>query len=139
MIGHCKKIQLERISDPRGNLTFIESIKHLPFKINRVYYLSEVPRHSKRGAHAHRELHQFIIALSGSFDVRLDDGTNKKTITLSKNDQGLYLCPMIWRDIYNFSENSVCLVLASEYYDELDYYRDYDKFLKDAKHEAKNK
>ena len=139
MIGHCKKIQLERISDPRGNLTFIESVRHLPFKINRVYYLSEVPSNSERGAHAHRELHQFIIALSGSFDVRLDDGTNVKTITLSKSDQGLYLCPMIWRDIYNFSENSVCLVLASEYYDELDYYRDYDKFLKDAKHEAKNK
>ena len=78
MIGHCKKIQFERISDPRGNLTFIESIKHLPFKINRVYYLSEVPRHSERGAHAHRELHQFIIALSGSFDVRLDDGTKKR-------------------------------------------------------------
>jgi dTDP-4-dehydrorhamnose 3,5-epimerase-like enzyme len=132
MIKDCKIIQFERIGNDVGNLTFIESINHLPFNIKRVYYISEIPCGAKRGAHAHRALHQIIIALSGSFDIELDDGKDKKKITLSKNDQGLYVCPMIWRDIDNFSDNSVCLVLASEYYDELDYYRDYDKFIKDT-------
>ena len=135
MIENCKIIKLERIGNPRGNLTFIESFNHLPFKIKRVYYISEIPQGAKRGAHAHQALHQFIIALSGSFDIELDDGANKKKITLSKNDEGIYICPMIWRDIDNFSDNAICLVLASEYYDELDYYRDYGSFIKETKNE----
>jgi dTDP-4-dehydrorhamnose 3,5-epimerase-like enzyme len=132
-IKNCKLINLPRINDIRGNLTFIESLSHVPFIINRVYYLSEVPKGAVRGGHAHRALHQLLIAVSGSFDIHLDDGFNKKTIKLSQSDRGLYVCPMIWREIDNFSENSVCLVFASEYYDEQDYYRNYDLFIEDVK------
>ena len=133
MINNCKLIGFPRIGDPRGNLTYVESKIHIPFDINRVYYLSEVPKGATRGGHAHRALHQLLIAVTGSFDIHLDDGFNKKTIKLSQSDSGLYVCPMIWRDIDNFSENSVCLVFASEYYDEQDYYRSYDLFIKDVK------
>lgn len=102
----------------------------MPFNISRIYYLYDVPGNTSRGAHAHRALHQFMIAISGSFDVTLDDGNGKRRFHLDQPNQGLYICPMIWRDLYHFSSGAVCLVLASEFYDEQDYIRDYDQFIK---------
>lgn len=131
-LANCRIIDLPRINDPRGNLTFIEGNRHIPFEIRRVYYLYDVPQGAERGGHGHKALHQLIIAMSGSFDVHLDDGHTKKTLHLNRSDQGLYLCPMIWREIDNFSPGAVCAVLASDLYDEQDYYRDYPSFLKDA-------
>ncbi len=125
----CKIIELPKISDPRGNLTFIEGNNHIPFDIARVYYLYDVPGGAERGGHAHKELSQLIIAMSGSFDVVLDDGTKKKRVHLNRSYYGLYVCPMIWRELDNFSSGSVCLVLASNKYDEGDYYRDYNQYL----------
>lgn len=133
MIEDCKIIDLPRINDPRGNLTFVESDRHIPFPIRRVYYLYDVPGGAERGAHGHRALQQFIIAMSGSFDIHLDDGFGKKTIHMNRSYYGVYVSPMMWREIDNFSSGAVCMVLASEYYDEKDYYRDYDQFIKDAK------
>ena len=127
-IDRCEIIQLPKIQDPRGNLTFIEGGNHIPFDILRVYYLYDVPGGSERGGHAHKELHQFIIAMSGSFDILLDDGEKKKRIHLCRSYYGLYVPPMIWREIDNFSTSSVCMVLASNRYDESDYYRDYTEF-----------
>jgi dTDP-4-dehydrorhamnose 3,5-epimerase-like enzyme len=132
-LEHCRLIDLPKISDPRGNLTFIESNQHIPFDIKRVYYTYDVPGGSDRGAHAHKQLQQLIIAMSGSFDVVLDDGFEKKRFHLNRSYFGLYVCPMMWRELDNFSSGSVCLVLASELFDPEDYYRDYDLFLKDAK------
>ncbi|MCW8884114.1 MAG: FdtA/QdtA family cupin domain-containing protein [Motiliproteus sp.] len=128
-VKDCEIVELPKICDPRGNLTFIESGRHMGFDIRRVYYLYDVPGGSERGGHAHKELHQLVIAMSGSFDIHLDDGKEKKTISLNRSYQGLYICPMIWRDIDNFSSGAVCMVLASEYYDERDYYRDYSQFF----------
>jgi dTDP-4-dehydrorhamnose 3,5-epimerase-like enzyme len=128
-IDTCNVIDLPKISDPRGNLTFVEGGNQIPFAIERVYYLYDVPGGAERGGHAHKDLHQIIIAMSGSFDVLLDDGTNKKRVHLSRSYNGLYVCPMIWRELDNFSSGSVCLVLASNRYDEQDYYRDYAEFL----------
>jgi dTDP-4-dehydrorhamnose 3,5-epimerase-like enzyme len=130
-IDSVKIIDLPKISDNRGNLTFIESTKHIPFDIARVYYLYDVPGGAERGGHAHKELHQLIIAMSGSFDVVLDDGKEKRRFHLNRSYYGLYVCPMMWRELDNFSSGSVCMVLASNYYDESDYYRDYQDFLKD--------
>ena len=132
MIDKCNIIELPRINDPRGNLTFIESNRHIPFAIQRVYYLYDVPGGSKRGGHAHKALHQLIIAISGSFDIHLDDGYAKKTIHVNRSYNGLYVCPMIWREMDNFSSGTICMVLASDYYDESDYYRKYDEFIRDA-------
>ena len=129
MIENCKIVELPKIADARGNLTFIEEEDHIPFEIKRVYYLYDVPGGSERGGHAHKALHQLIIALSGSFDVEIDDGATKKTFTLNRPYEGLYICPGIWRELKNFSSGSVCLVLASNLYSEDDYYRDYDQFL----------
>ena len=129
MIGNCQIVELNKITDARGNLTFIEEEDHIPFEIKRVYYLYDVPGGSERGGHAHKALHQLIIALSGSFDVEIDDGTTKKTFTLNRPYEGLYICPGIWRELKNFSSGSVCLVLASNLYSEDDYYRAYDQFL----------
>lgn len=131
-LAKCEVIELPRISDPRGNLTFVEGERHVAFAIQRVYYLYDVPGGAERGGHAHRELHQLIIAMSGSFDVHLDDGHSKKSIHLNRSYQGLYVCPMIWREIDNFSSGAVCMVLASNRYDEADYYRDYQDFLREA-------
>lgn len=131
-IEDCKIIELPKISDPRGNLTFIEGGRHIPFDIRRVYYLYDVPGGADRGSHAHKTLHQLIIAMSGSFDVTLDDGRNKKKFHLNRSYQGLYVCPMMWRDLDNFSSGSVCMVLASSFYDASDYYRDYNEFLSAA-------
>ncbi len=128
-VEDCKIIDLPKISDPRGNLSFIEGGQHIPFDIKRVYYLYDVPGGSDRGSHAHKNLHQFIVAMSGSFDVVLDDGKEEKRFHLNRSYYGLYVCPMMWRELDNFSSGSVCMVLASERYDELDYIRDYSQFL----------
>lgn len=128
-IADCRLIDLPKISDPRGNLTFVEGKKHVGFEISRVYYLYDVPGGAERGGHAHKELRQLIIAMSGSFDVVLDDGEAKKTIRLNRPYQGLYVCPYIWRELNNFSSGSVCAVLASSLYDESDYIRNYESFL----------
>ena len=128
-IDLCKMIDLPKISDPRGNLTFIETGPHISFDIQRVYYLYDVPGGAERGGHAHKGLQQLIIAMSGSFDVVLDDGSRKKRVHLNRSYNGLYVCPMIWRELDNFSSGSVCMVLASNKYDEADYYRNYQDFL----------
>jgi len=131
-INNCIQINLPKIQDARGNLTFIEGQRHVPFDIKRVYYLYDVPGGAERGGHAHKALHQLIIAVSGSFDVHIDDGCSKKTMHMNRSYYGLYVCPMIWREIDNFSSGAVCMVLASERYDELDYYRNYDQFVGDV-------
>ena len=122
-------VDLPKIQDPRGNLTFIEGGSHIPFDIQRVYYLYDVPGGSERGGHAHKGLHQLIIAMSGSFDVVLDDGRDRKRFHLNRSFYGLHVCPMIWRELDNFSSGSVCMVLASNRYSEDDYYRDYKEYL----------
>jgi dTDP-4-dehydrorhamnose 3,5-epimerase-like enzyme len=126
-------IELPKVSDHRGNLTFIEGERQISFAIQRVYYLYDVPGGSERGGHAHKGLHQLIIAMSGSFDVVLDDGETKRRFHLNRSYNGLYVCPMIWRELDNFSSGSVCMVLASNYYDESDYYRDYGEFIRAIK------
>jgi dTDP-4-dehydrorhamnose 3,5-epimerase-like enzyme len=132
-IENCKLIELPRVNDPRGNLTFIEGGRHIPFEIRRVYYLYDVPGGATRAGHGHKELRQLMIAMSGSFDVELDDGHTKATYHLNRSYFGLYISPMIWRDINNFSSGSVCMVLASDYFDESDYFRRYEDFLKAVK------
>jgi dTDP-4-dehydrorhamnose 3,5-epimerase-like enzyme len=132
-INKCKLINLPKIQDKRGNLTFVESRRHIPFDIKRVYYLYDVPGGASRAAHGHKALHQLMVAMSGSFDVTLDDGFNKKTFHLNRSYLGLYIPPMIWRDLDNFTSGAVCMVLASEYYDEEDYFREYSKFIETAK------
>lgn len=125
----CHVVNLPKVQDPRGNLTFIEAGNHIPFDIKRVYYLYDVPGGAERGAHGHRALRQLIIAMSGSFDVVLDDGAHKKRFHMNRSYFGLYVAPMMWRDITNFSSGAVCMVLASEVYSEDDYFRNYDDFL----------
>ena len=128
-IADCQVIELPKIHDPRGNLTFVEGGRQIPFDIRRVYYLYDVPGGSERGGHAHLALHQFVIAMSGSFDVILDDGTQKRRVHLSRSYYGLHIPPMTWRELDNFSSGSVCMVLASEVYAESDYLRDYSEFM----------
>jgi WxcM-like, C-terminal len=128
-IEKCRLIELPKISDPRGNLTFVEGGRHIPFDIRRVYYLYDVPGGATRAAHGHKTLSQVMIAMSGSFDVTLDDGQNTRKFHLNRSYYGLYLPPMIWRDLDNFSSGSVCMVLASDVFDEADYFRDYQQFL----------
>jgi hypothetical protein len=126
----CRLVAMPQVRDPRGNLTFIEGGSHVPFDIRRVYYLYDVPGGSERGGHAHKGLSQFIVAMSGSFDVVLDDGHHRRRVHLNRSHYGLYVCPMIWRELDNFSSGSVCMVLASSRYDEDDYYRDYGAFMR---------
>ena len=128
-------IELPKICDPRGNLSFIQSNDQIPFDIKRIYYLYDVPGGAHRGSHAHKKLHQFIIAVSGSFDVALDDGKEKKRFHLNRSHFGLYVSPMMWRDLDNFSTGALCLVLASEVYRETDYIRNYVDFLNLVEHE----
>lgn len=132
-LDDCRIIELPKIQDQRGNLTFIEADRHVPFEIKRVYYLYDVPGGATRAAHGHRSLHQLMIAMSGSFDVTLDDGREKKLFHLNRSYFGLYIPPVMWRDLDNFSSGAVCMVLASDYYDENDYFRNYDNFLKAAR------
>lgn len=129
-LEHCRMIDLPRIADPRGHLTFVEGSRHVPFDIARVYYLYEVPEGAERGGHAHRRLEQLVIAATGSFDVILDDGAERRTIRLDRADRGLLIGTMVWRELNRFTAGAVCLVLASLPYDEADYYRDYQEFLK---------
>lgn len=129
----CRIIDLPKIQDHRGNLTFIESGRHIPFDIKRTYYLYDVPGGASRAAHGHRKLQQLMIAMSGSFDVTLDDGREKRRFHLNRSYNGLYIPPMMWRDLDNFSSNSVCMVLASDFYDEADYFRNYEDFIAAAR------
>lgn len=129
-VRDCRILDLPKIADPRGNLTFIEESRHVPFDIKRVYYLYDVPGGESRGGHAHRKLEQFVIAASGSFDVVVDDGAEQKRFFLNRSYYGLYIPRLIWREMENFSSGSICLVLASEHYDESDYYRDHGAFLR---------
>lgn len=132
----CRMLELPRVTDPRGNLTYLEGGFHVPFDILRVYYVYDVPGGAERGGHAHRELQQLIIALTGSFDVILDDGRDWRRVRLDRAYRGLYVAPMIWRELRNFSSGSVCLVLASAPFDEDDYLRDYQEFLRAARGDA---
>jgi len=129
-VNECCVNELDKNHRIKGNITVVENRQAVPFDIERVYYLYDVPGGEERGGHAHKDLSQLIVAASGSFDVVLDDGTTKKTITLNRPYQGLYLVPGIWRELVNFSSGSSCLVLASHKYDEADYIRDYNEFLK---------
>lgn len=129
-INDCRFVSLPRVIDPRGSLTFLEGARHVPFDIRRVFYLYDVPTEEGRGAHAHRKLTQFLVCLAGSFDVEVDDGEFQARIHLNRPWKGLLIPPMIWAAEVNFDPGSVCLVLASDVYDEADYIRDRDEFLK---------
>ena len=129
-LERVRLLEIPVIREPRGNLGVLEGGRDLPFEIRRTYWLYDIPAGSHRGGHAHRRLEQVLIALGGSFDVVLDDGVERKTVTLNRPDRGLYLPTGIWRELENFSAGSVCLVLASEHYDETEYLRDHDEFLK---------
>jgi hypothetical protein len=128
ILKNCKLIDLPKITDPEGNLTPIEGGRHVPFEIKRVFYLYDVPGGATRAGHALKSCQQLIIAMSGSFDVKLDDGTNSKRYHLNRSYIGLYVPALIWRELENFSSGSVCIVLGSEVYDEKGYYRDYEEF-----------
>lgn len=128
-IQDCRLIDLPKIHDPRGNLTFIESGEHVPFEIERAFWIYDVPGGTARGGHAYRTGQEFIVALSGSFDVMLDDGSHRVHYTLNRSYHGLVVPNLIWREMINFSTNAVTLVLASIPYDPEDYVRDYKDFL----------
>ena len=126
----CSVIEMDKHHSDVGNITVIENNEIIPFEVNRVYYLYDVPGGEERGGHAHKELKQLLVAASGSFDVVLNDGNVKRTITLNRSYHGLLIVPGIWRELNNFSSGAICLVLASEKYDEADYIREYGVFLK---------
>ncbi len=125
----CSILYLPKIHNRQGNITVVENDFNIPFNIKRIYYIYDIPGGEDRGAHAHKSLHQFIVAASGSFDVLIDDGINKRIVNLNRPYLGLYLVPGMWRQLINFSSGSVCLVLASDFYNEFDYLRDYQEFL----------
>jgi hypothetical protein len=128
----CVILPLSKIHNRAGNITVVEGERNIPFEVKRIYYLYDIPGGENRGGHAHLELSQLIVAASGSFDVLLDDGTNKKIVTLNRPDYGLLVVPGIWRELMEFSSGGICLVLASHIYDELDYIRNIDNFKKYA-------
>lgn len=129
LLDTARIIELPKYHDPRGNLSVIEGGQHIPFDIQRVYYLYDVPGGSSRAGHGHIQLQQLIIAMSGSFDVIVDDGYGRKKVHMNRSYYGLYVPGMMWREIENFSSGAVCLVLASTKYDPDDYYHDYDEFV----------
>jgi len=129
-ISRCKLMRLSDFTDDKGSLIVAEENEHIPFKIKRIFYLYGIPKGALRGGHAHKRLHQFVIAAAGSFDVTVDDGLERKKFHLIRPDHGLYIPPMIWDELENFSPGSLCLVLASDRYDELDYIRDFNEFKK---------
>jgi dTDP-4-dehydrorhamnose 3,5-epimerase-like enzyme len=139
VLNDCKIINFPKVTDYRGNLSFIEENKQIPFKIKRVYYLYDVPSGATRGGHAHKALHQVVISLSGSFDVILDDGYRRRSFFLNRPHYGLYIPPKVWRELENFSSNSVALSLVSQVYDESDYVRDYDDFKRLAQNDWKQR
>lgn len=130
-INLCTLMEVPKFHDKRGNLSYLENLNHIPFNISRIYYLYNVPENQERGGHAHKKLSQLIIAISGSFDITLKDNFNEKKINLSRPDQALYVCPMIWRDLGNFSKDAVCMVLASHKYDKQDYIHNYESYIKE--------
>lgn len=132
-VSDCRYIDFPKINDRRGNLTFIESERQVPFEIRRVFYIYDIPSGEVRGAHAHRRLRQVIVCLSGSLDVVVNDGREQKTIHLNRPTRGLYLPPMIWANMENFDSNTIYVVIASTRYDESDYIRDFDEFMRLAK------
>jgi len=132
----CSFIELSKIQNRSGNITVIENNVEIPFKIKRIFYLYDIPGGESRGAHAHKECHQFLIASSGSFEVQLDDGKVKKTVMLNQPYKGLHIPPGIWASEVNFSSGAICLVMASHIYDESDYLRDYNEFIKYKRNEA---
>lgn len=136
LLNKSQIIELPKINDPRGNLTFIEENNHIPYDIKRVFFLYDVPGGENRAGHALKSCYQLLIAASGSFDVTLDDGNEKRTFHLNRSYYGLSIPPLVWREIDNFSSGSVCMVLASEFYSETDYYRQYEDFLRAARGES---
>lgn len=129
-VYECTVLPLNKIHNRAGNITIVEGDKNVPFQVKRIYYLYDIPSGEVRGGHAHKALYQLIVATSGSFDVQLDDGLNKRIVRLNRPDYGLLIIPGIWRELFEFSSGSVCLVLASTKYDEADYIRDYSEFKK---------
>ena len=129
-VFNCNVLTLPKIHNRAGNITALNNSVDIPFDVNRVYYLYDVPGGEDRGGHAHKELQQLIVAVSGSFDITIDDGRNKKTISLNRPYYGLHIIPGIWRDLTNFSSGAICLVLASHKYDANDYIRSYEEFIK---------
>jgi len=127
-VNDCNILPLSKIHNRGGNITIVEGNENIPFMVKRIYYLYDIPGGGRRGGHAHKELYQLIVAASGSFDVLLDDGVNKKVVRLNRPDYGLLVVPGIWRELFEFSSGSVCLVLASEKYDETDYLRSFKAF-----------
>ena len=138
-LDKIKIVELPKIQDPRGNLTFLESYRHVPFRIRRTYWIYDVPGGEVRGGHAYKKLEEFIISLSGSFDVVLNDGETRKTFSLNRSYFGLYIPNMVWRQLENFSTNAVTLILASMPYEEKDYLRNYEQYLKFRKAEIHDK
>ncbi len=129
-ISDCIVIDVSKVHNQAGNITVVENQVSIPFDVERIYYLYDIPGGEERGGHAHYDLEQYIIAASGSFDVVLDDGKNRKTISLNRPNLALHIVPGLWRELENFSSGSICMVLASHKYEEKDYIRDYDCFVK---------
>lgn len=128
-LNDCRIIEMPRFTDERGSLSVVESHVHVPFDVRRVYYLYDIPAGQVRAAHGHRRLQQLMIAVSGSFEIELDDGFDRRRVRLDRPDRGLYIAPSMWRELDGFSGGAVCVVLASELYDESDYLRSYDDFV----------
>jgi len=128
-VSDCALLELPRIKNRSGNITYIQNLEGIPYEVKRIFYLYDIPGGESRGAHAHKACHQFLVATSGSFEVFLDDGVSQKTIVLNQPYIGLHIPPGVWASEINFSSSSICLVLASHTYDESDYIRDYNEYL----------